>query len=81
MSSVCLTSKPFTIFSILFKSLGDEAVSGLGDSVLGLMGGDNELPLAFPEGELLKLLVCELGVTVSKALPSGEEPTPALGKV
>lgn len=60
---------------MLFKSLGDEAaVSPLGDPVLGLIGGDT-FP---PEGELLKLLVCELGVTVSKALPSGEPPTPVV---
>lgn len=79
-ASVCFTSKPFTIFSMLFKSLGEFAVSGFGETVLGLNGGETELPLAFPEGELLKLRVCELGVTVSNALPSGEEPT-GLGNV
>lgn len=78
-SSFCLTSKPFTIFSILFKSLGELAVSGFGDVVLGLKGGDSEVPLIFPDGELLRLL----GVTVSKALPNGEELTPdvVFGKV
>lgn len=63
---------------MLFKSLGDPAVSGLGEVVFGLKGGESELPLSFPEGELLKLLVCELGVTVSKALPNGEELTPVV---
>lgn len=83
MSSLCFTSKPLTIFSILFKSLGELAASGLGDVVLGLNGGERELPRIFPEGELLRLLVWELGVTVSKALPRGEELTPVLelGKV
>lgn len=78
ISSVCLTSKPFTIFSMLFKSLGELAASGLGDAVFGLSGGDSDPPLILPEGELLKLLVWELGVTVSKALPRGEELTPEL---
>lgn len=66
---------------MLFRSLGEDAVSGLGLSVLGLIGGDNDPPLALPDGELLKLLVCELGVTVSKALPKGEELTVVLGSV
>lgn len=82
-SSFCLTSRPFTIFSMLFKSLGELAVSGFGDEVFGLKGGDSDDPRIFPDGELLKLLVCELGVTVSNALPRGEELTPcvAFGKV
>lgn len=61
---------------MLFKSLGELAVSGFGDALLGLKGGEIEPPLIFPDGELLKLLVCELGVTVSNALPRGEELTP-----
>lgn len=78
LSSFCLTSSPFTIFSMLLRSLGEVAASGLGESVLGLGGGDIEPALALPEGELLRLLVCELGVTVSKALPNGDELTPEL---
>lgn len=68
---------------MLFRSDGELAVSGLGDVVLGLSGGDKELPRSLPEGELLRLLVCEPGVTVSKALPNGEELTPVveLGRV
>lgn len=62
---------------MLFRSLGDDAVSGLGLSVLGRIGGgDSEPPRPpFPDGELLRLLVCELGVTVSKAEPNGDELT------
>lgn len=65
---------------MLFKSLGEEAVSGLGDVVFGRTGcGDIDPPLTFPEdGELLRLLVWEPGVTVSKALPIGEEFIPEL---
>lgn len=63
---------------MLFKSLGELAASGLGDAVLGLSGGDKDPPLILPDGELLRLLVWELGVTVSKALPKGEELTPEL---
>lgn len=72
--SVLLTSNPFTIFSILLRSLGDDAVSGFGETVSGLTGGEVEVARTFPEGELLRLLVWELGVTVSNALPNGDEP-------
>lgn len=65
-SSTVFTSSPFTIFSMLFKSLGE---AGLGEAVLGRTGGDTEPPRTFPpDGEELRLRVCP-GVTVSKALP------------
>lgn len=71
-----------TIFSILLRSLGDDAAfsGGFGEVVLGLNGGDSDSCVVLPAGELDKLL-CEPGVTVSNALPKGDEPTVLFGSV
>lgn len=63
---------------MLLRSLGEDAVSGLGDALLARPVGDVDPALNLPDGELLRLRVCDPGVTVSKALPSGEDPTALL---
>lgn len=66
---------------MLLRSFGlCEAASGFGEAVPGLSGGDSDASCAFPAGELLRLL-CEPGVTVSKALPNGDDPTVLFGSV
>lgn len=63
---------------MFFKSLGDVAASGLGEVVRGRTGGDaaGDSPAvalrSLLDGELLRLRVCDPGVTVSNALPIAE---------
>lgn len=49
----------------------------MGEVVLGRAGGDTDPDRPFPDGELLKLLECAPGFTVSNALPKpGDVATP-----
>lgn len=70
-----MTSKPLTIFSILFNS---EAVDGNGGSWLACrVGGGGDGVAGGGEGALGDVAPPPpAGVTVSKALPSGEPAPP-----